>query len=229
MEATMKALIICSLHALCDISRFEQDACNRACAMHGISAILTPQDHSHALANTTMLDLLSHLPGSEADRKALIDSYLEVLNDEVWGASLHVHNSVFTTLLDPKGYARKTGIVSDYPMLTTNLVRSSALFNNATKLGTLTVPSDLLAPQNIQAGLAACATTLGMMYNDVEVLVAHQRDYDAAQSIGMHPRLIEEIRPDVTAQKRRRKARIYAPKRPIFDSMPIPVPVGMPA
>lgn len=225
----MKALIICSLHALCDISRFEQDACNRACALHGIPAILTPQDHTCALAATTMLDLLSHLPGSKGERNALIDSYLEILNDAIWGASLHAHQSVFATLLDPKEYARKKGIVSDYPMLTTNLVRSSALLNNATKLGTLTVPSDLLAPQNIQAGLAACATSLSVMHNDVEVLVAHQRDYDAAQSIGMHPRLIEEIRPDVTAQKRRRKARIYAPKGPIFDSMPIPVPVGMPA
>jgi len=225
----MKALIICSLHALCDISRFEQDACNRACALHGIPAILTPQDHTRALATTTMLDLLSHLPGSEGERNALIDSYLEILNDDIWAASLHAHNSGFATLLDPKGYARKTGIVSDYPRLTTNLVRSSALLNNATKLETLTVPSDLLAPQNIQAGLAACATSLGVMNNDAQVLVAHQRDYDAAQSIGMHPRFIEKLRLDVQVQKKSRKAKIYTPKGPIFDSMPIPVPVGMPA
>lgn len=197
--------------------------------MHGIPAILTLQDHTRALAATTMLDLLSHLPGSEVESNALIDSYLEILNDNIWAASLRAHQSVFKTLLDPKGFARRTGIVSDYPMLTTNLVRSSALLNNATKLGTLTVPSDLLAPQNIQVGLAAFATSLEVMHNDVEVLVTHQRDYDAAQSIGMHPRFIEEIRPDVKVQKKRCKAKIYAPKGPIFDSMPIPVPGGMPA
>jgi len=225
----MKALIICSLHALCDMSRFEQDACNRACAMHGIPAILTPHDHRRALASTTMLDLLSHLPGSKADRKALIDSYLERLNDGIWDASLDAYESVHSTLLDPKGYARKTGIVSDYPVLTTNLVRSSALFNNATKLGTVTGPSDLLALQSITAGLAACATSLGVMHSDVTVLVAHQRDYDAAQSIGMHPRFVEEARPDVTARKNRRKAKIHVPKGPIFDSMPIPVPAEMSA
>ena len=99
----MKALIICSLHALCDISRFEQDACNRACAMHGIPAILTPQDHTRALATTTMLDLLSHLPGSEAERKALIDSYLEILNDDIWAASLHATKVSLLHCLIQKG------------------------------------------------------------------------------------------------------------------------------
>ena len=225
----MKALIICSLHALCDISRFEQDACNRACAMHGIPAILTPQDHTRALATTTMLDLLSHLPGSTGDRKALIGSYLEILNDDIWGASLHAHKCVFTTLLDPNGYTRKTGIVSDYPMLTTNLVRSSALLNNATKLGTVTVPSDPLALQSITAGLATSATSLGVMHSDVEVLVAHQRDFDAALSIGMQPRFIDEVQPDVEVRKKRQKASMRAPKGPIFDSRPIPIPVEMSA
>ena len=100
------------------------------------------------------------------------------------------------------------------------------MLNNATKLGTPTVPSGLLVPQNITAGLAA---SLGVKHNDVEVLVALRRDYDAAQFIGMHPRFIEEIRPDVKIQRKHRKAKIHAPKGPIFDSMPIPMPVGMSA
>jgi hypothetical protein len=225
----MKALIICSLHALCDISKFEQDACNRACAMHGVPAILTPQVHKRALASTTMLDVLNHLAGSQQQNRALIDDYLDILNDEIWSASITAYQSVFAALLDPKGHARPTGFVSDYPMLTTNLVRSSALLTNATKLGTLTTLSDPFNVQRSEAGLASIAASLDVSHQDVEVLVAHQRDFLAAQSIGMHPRFIEEIRPDVKVQEKRRKAKTYAPKRPIFDSMPIPVPVGMPA
>lgn len=225
----MKALILCSLHALSDISRFEREACNRAFAMHGIPAILTPNDHRRALASTTMLDLLSHLPGSKGDRKALIDSYLEILNDNLWGASLHAHQSVFKTLLDPKEYGRKTGIVSEYPLLATNLVRSSALLNNASKLGALTVRSDLKVSQHVTAALAALVTSFGVVHNDIEVLVAHQRDFDVAQSIGMHPRFVEEMQPDVKVGKKQRQTRNRASKGAIYNRIPTPLPAKMSA
>lgn len=225
----MKALIICSLHALCDVARFERDACNRACAMHGIPAILTPQDHARALEGATMLDLLSHLPGTEGARKAFVTTYLGILNDDIWGASLQVRERVCTALLDPKKYGRKAGIVSDYPMLTTNLVKSSALLNNANQIGTVTVPTDVLARQNVKAGLLASATSLGVMHKDVEVLVARRRDFDAAQSIGMHPRYIEEFQPDVQERGKPRRATMRAPKGNIRHNLSIPIQVEMPA
>ena len=194
----MKALIICSVHALCDFSPFERKACNRTCERHGIPAFLAVQDHARLLARTTMLGVLNHLPGAVGQHEALIDSYLDFLNDEIWSASIRAYNSIFAALLDPQGYARPTGFVSDYPMLTTNLVRSSALLTNATKLGTLTALSDPLKVQRIAAGLSACATSLSVAHNDIDVLVANQRDFAAAQSIGMHPRFVKELRSEVS-------------------------------
>lgn len=203
----MKALIICSVHALCDIAELERQAFNQACALHGIPAILTPKDHAHVLATTTMLDLLSHLPGPTGQRKALVASYLDRLNDTIWSSTSPAHQSVFAKLLCPKAYARPTGFVSEYPLLTTNLVRSSALVTNATKLGTLTALSDPLQVPNVSESLATASASLKVARRDVEVLVAQHRDFDAALSIGMHPRFVEERRPDAALVKKGPKPR----------------------
>lgn len=194
----MKGLIICSVHALCDISPLEREACNQACARHGIPAILTDQDHAHLLAGSTMLAFLSGLPGCRRERRALIESYLDILNDLIWSASLSAHKSVFSALLDPFEFTRPRGFLADYPKLTTNLVRSSALLTNSTKLGNLTVLSDPMLTECTASGLKASATSLGLAHQNIEVLVAHQRDFDAALSIGMHPRFVKEATPVVT-------------------------------
>lgn len=199
----MKALIICSVHALCKVSAPERKAISHACALHGIPVILTRQGHAHVLAKTTMLGFLSDLPGSTGQRQALIDSYLDILNDEIWNVSVPPNQSTFVRLLDPKGYARPTGFVSDYPMLTTNLLRSSALMTDATKLGKLTALSDPLKVPCIAESLAVCAASLNVIHSDVEVLVAHRRDYTAARSIGMHPRFVEELQPASNLKKKR--------------------------
>lgn len=214
----MDALIICSLHALCDISQFEWQACNRACALHGIPAILTPRDHELILSSATMLDVLNHLPGSAHHRQALIDSYLDLLNDEIWNASISTYRSVFRTLLGPQGYVRPTGFVSDYPLLTTNLIRSAALLTNATKLGHLTALTDPLNVTSTAAGLAASAASLEVAHNDVDVLVAHQRDFAAAQSIGMHPRYVAELRPDTSEPMPAHQRCAYIPATSTINS-----------
>ncbi|MEM6384845.1 MAG: hypothetical protein AAF718_01285 [Pseudomonadota bacterium] len=200
----MKALIICSVHAVCDIAPMERDAFNAACATHGVSARLTSEDHTRILANATMLDVLNHLPGSKCQRKMLVTSYLDTLNDHIWSASVPAHKSTFATLLDPNGHTRPTGFVSDYPLLTSNLVRSAALLTNATKLGHLTTLADPLNVQSSAAGLAASAASLNVNHSDVEVLVAYQRDFEAARSLGMESRFIAE-RPPITASGKRHR------------------------
>ncbi|GIT93258.1 hypothetical protein JANAI62_36980 [Jannaschia pagri] len=190
----MKALIICSVHALCDISAFERQAFNDACTRHGIPAVLTTEDHAQSIAAISMLDLINHLPGSPKQRRALRDSYLDLLNEAVWGAPIAVRQSVFEALRNPGGMPRPTGFVSDYPQLTTNLVRAAALRTEATRLGKL---SPVLAPpasSPVAARLESLAASLGMAHSDIHVLVAHRRDYSAARSLGMQPRLIAELR-----------------------------------
>ena len=191
----MKALIICSVHALCDVSSLEREAFNRAGAEHGIPANLTREDHANLLASGTMLDLLTQLPGTPDQRDALTARYLEILNDDLWTASAPAHDSVYEALLDPNGLATATGFVSDYPLLTTNLVRSAALLTNATKLGHLRALADTASIECATRGLAACAAALGVAHADIEVLVAHQRDFDAARSLGMSPRFVDESWP----------------------------------
>lgn len=224
----MKALIICSTHALCDIAALERDACNHACAQHGIPAILTARDQALALETATMLDVLNHLPGSIGQRKALIDTYLDALNNAIWTASPPAHQSVFAALLDPDGYARPTGFVSDYPMLTTNLIRSSALLHNATKLGTLTPLSDRSKLHSTAERLAATAAALGVAHASTDVIVAHQRDFLAAQSVGMQPRFIAKMRRDATPWKRHRRSEPRLPAGSMINSVPISQPVGVP-
>ncbi len=214
----MKPLIVCSFHALCDIAELERKAFNRACGMHGIPAVLTPQDHAKILATTTMLNLLNHLPGSVEQREALVTCYLDALNDAIWNASVSVHQSVFATLLCPKGCARPTGFVSDYPMLTTNLVRASALLTNATKLGEITALSDPLKTARVEESLLTCSTSLNYPHRDIEVLVAHERDFEAAQSIGMQPRLIAEFRRETKPKRSVRQLRTQIHGTAIIDT-----------
>lgn len=221
----MNALIICSTHALCNIAALEREACNHACEQHGIPAILRARDHALALKTATMLDVLNHLPGSINQRKALTNAYLDALNDAIWSASLRAHHSVFATLLDPGGYWRPTGFVSDYPVLTTNLIRSAALSHNATKMGALTTLSNPLKVQSTAEGLTATAATLGVAHANVDVIVAHQRDFLAAQSVGMQPRFIAEMQPEAP-QKKRRRSKPHIPAGPIINSVPIAQTVG---
>jgi len=188
----MKALILCSVHALCDIAELERQAFNRACALQGIPVFLSSKDHAHVLATTTMLDLLGHLPGPTEQRETLVERYLDILNDAIWKASISAYHSVFAELLGPKLHARPTGLVSEYPLLTSNLVRSAALLTNATKLGTLSTPYDPLRVPSVAERLATCATSLNVSHDNVEVLVVHERDFGAARSIGMHPRYVQE-------------------------------------
>ncbi len=225
----MKALIICSVHALCDISALERAAVKRTCALHGIPADLSTTDHEHIVASTTILDMLIHLYGSVEQRQALVKDYIAILNDEVWTAAVLAHQSVFDTLLDPTAYRRPTGFVSDYPLLTTNLVRSAALHTNATKLGHITALSDPMNVQSSTAGLTASADSLGARHNDVEVIVAHQRDFNAALSLGMHPRFVPELKSVASLRKKRRKPRKRVSSAAVVQRVPIPQPVQISA
>lgn len=225
----MKALIVCSVHALCDISRLERDACNRACARHGIPAILTAQSHARIIENTTMIDVLNDLPSSREQREGLIASYLDMLNDEIWSTSLRAHQSVLATLRDPKIFVRPTGFVSDYPTLTTNLVRSAALLTNATRLGHLTTLTDPLNKQSVAERLEAAASALNVAHRAVDVLVARQRDFVAAQSLGMHPRFLEELHPRTSTIKQRYMARTATTTEPSINTTPVSQPVAVPA
>lgn len=221
----MKALIICSVDALCDVSALERDAFNRACAVNGMPALLTSQDHARIVAQMTMLELLNDLPGSTGQRQSLIESYLEILNDMIWGVSIRARNSILSTLLDPEAYMRPTAFVAEYPTLTTNLIRSAALLTNATKLGHLTALSDPINVPGCTASLATAAASLNVAHHDVDVLVAHQRDFDAARSLGMQPRFVEDLRPVAKLKGRRHDPDAPMPAAAIVDSVPCSQPV----
>jgi len=190
----MKALIICSVHALCDISQLEREACNRACEHHGIPAVLTAKDHALLVSTTSMLGFLNHLPCSQKQRQRLIATYLDMLNDDIWGTTLMPYNSVSSAILGPGKMARPKGFVSDYPLLTTKMVRSAALLTNASRLGHLTALSDPLSVKTSTDGLTTCAAKMGVAHHETEVLVAHKRDFIAAQSIGMTSHFIKGLR-----------------------------------
>lgn len=85
-------------------------------------------------------------------------------------------------------------------MLTTNLVRAGALRTDATKLGRLTALQHASATPDVAASLTASAASLGVAHGDVDVLVAHRRDYSAARKLGMRPRLVAELRSAATAK-----------------------------
>ncbi len=190
----MKALIICSVHALCNVSQLEREAFNRACERHGFPSALTIRDHARLLSTTTMLGFLNHFPCSKEQRERLIASYLDILHDDIWDTTLMPYKAVSSDLLGRNGTARPKGFVSDYPLLTTNMVRSAALLTNASKLGHLTTLSDPLHVETTAAGLAACAAAMEVAHHETEVIVAHRRNFIAAQSIGMSPRFVKGSR-----------------------------------
>lgn len=209
----MKALLICSVHALFDIAVLEQKACNAALARHMIPAQLSAKDHSHVIEQTTMLQMIDHLPVCEQERASLVETYLEILNEEIWTASVKIYKSVYNALMDPQAHRRPTGFVSEYPMLTTNLARATALPSNATKLGSILAPPDLMSIKPMSDALAACGRTLNVPNDGVEVLVARRCDYAAARSIGMRPRFIDEIQLDTaTTDFQERRLRKHAAK-----------------
>ncbi len=196
----MKALIICSVHALCDISQLEREACNRACEHHGVPAFLTFKDHARLVSTTTMLGFLNLLPASKEKRERLIATYLDILNDDLWGTTLTPYKSVSSAILGPDNFAQQKGFVSDYPLLTTNIMRSAALLTNASRLGNLTALSDPLCVGTSATNLAACATKMDVVHHEIDVLVAHKRDFIAAQLIGMTPRYVKGLWSDASSR-----------------------------
>lgn len=190
----MKALLICSLHALFDISALERRAFNTALGAQSVTSALGEWDHRQILETTTMLELINRVPGDTKERELLTRRYLEVLNDLVMSAEIEVYRSVFDALLDPRDYARPKGFVSEYPLLTTNLARAAALLSNATKLGRIVAPLNILERRPVEEGLAAFAQSLNVPHDEVEVLVARSADFEAARSIGMRPKFIKEAR-----------------------------------
>lgn len=222
----MKAVIICSVHALCSISQLEREAYNRACEIHNLPATLTAQDHARLLSKTTMLGFLNHFPGPKQQRERLITSYLDILNDELWATALPPNKTVTSAILGQKNFSRPKGFVSDYPLLTSNMLRSAALLTNASRLGHLTAVSDPVNIDTTAAGLVACAASMGIAHHDTEVLVAHRRDFIAAQSIGMLPRFIEGLRPTANTEEDWVEPRTSISTQAIANYLPIPPTVA---
>ena len=189
----MKALLVCSVHALFDITTLERRAFNAVLSEQGVPSLLGEGDHLQILETTTMLEMISRTPCDAEEREVLAKSYLEFLNDLFLNAQCEAYKSVFDALLDPSDFARPKGFVSEYPLLTTNLARAAALLSNATKLGSIVAPLDPLAVQPMADGLAACAQSLDVSHDEVEVLVARHADFETARSIGMRPKFIKEV------------------------------------
>ena len=189
----MKALLVCSVHALFDITTLERRAFNAVLSEQGVPSLLGEGDHLQILETTTMLEMISRTPCDAEEREVLAKSYLEYLNDLFLNAQCEAYKSVFDALLDPSDFARPKGFVSEYPLLTTNLARAAALLSNATKLGSIVAPLDPLAVQPMADGLAACAQSLDVSHDEVEVLVARHADFETARSIGMRPKFIKEV------------------------------------
>lgn len=190
----MKALLVCSLHALFDIAALERRAFNTALGAPAVTSALDEWDPRQIPETTTMLELINRVPCDTKEREHLARRYLDVLNDLVMSAEIEVYRSVFDALLDPRDYARPKGFVSEYLLLTTNLARAAALLSNATKLGRIVAPLNILERRPVAEGLAAFAHSLNVSHDEVEVLVARSADFEAAQSIGMRPRFIKEAR-----------------------------------
>ncbi len=217
----MKAVIICSIHALCNISQLEREACNRACELHDIPAVLAAQDHARLLATTTMLGFLAHLPGSRAQREGLVSSYLDILNEAVWATRLIPNKTVLSAILGQDKFTRRKGFVSDYPLLTTNVMRSAALLTNASRIGHLKALSDPLRLETTSDALTACASFMGITHSETEVLVAHKRDFIAAKSLGMSPRFIEGLRPQMSSRSNGYAPTIEISSAPIINNAPL--------
>lgn len=189
----MKALLVCSVHALFDFTTLERSAFNAALSEQGVSSLLGERDHLQILETTTMLEMINRAHCDTELREVLARRYLELLNDLFLNARCEVYKSVFDALLDPTDYARPKGFVSEYPLLTTNLARAAALLSNATKLGSIVAPLDPFSVQPMADGLAACAQSLSVAHDEVEVLVARHVDFGTARSIGMRPTFVKEV------------------------------------
>ncbi|MEO0664658.1 MAG: hypothetical protein AAFY97_02875 [Pseudomonadota bacterium] len=213
----MTALIICSTHAFCDITELERTACNRASLLHGLPIHLTEEDQASIVQATMMLEFLGSLHGSRKERRALVQTYLDHLNEEIWTASIGAHPSARAALMAPPGYLRPTGFVSEYPLLTTNLIRSSALLTSATRLGSLTVRADPAEAHDAVGSLRFMAQVLGVGHGDIDVLVAYERDFAAARSLGMRPRFVDEA----FSKQGRRADGARAPTVPLISARPL--------
>lgn len=189
----MKALLVCSVHALFDFTALERRAFNVALSEQGVPSLMGERDHLQILETTTMLEMINRAPCAAELREVLAKRYLERLNDLFLNAWCEAYKSVFDALLDPSDYTRPKGFVSEYPLLTTNLARAAALLSNATKLGSIVAPMDPLAVQPMADGLAACAQSLGVSHDGVEVLVFRHADFETARSIGMRPKFVKEV------------------------------------
>lgn len=225
----MEAVIMCSVHVLCDISDLERTAFNRACQRHGVPSILNTRDHARLLSTTTMLEFLNRLPCSRTQRGALIASYLEILNDEVWTATLTPYKAASSAVLGGNRFGRQKGFVSDYPLHTTNMVRSATFLTNASRLGQLSAVSDPSQPETTAAGLTTCAASLGVAHHDTEVLVAYRRDFLAAQSIGMSPRFIGGFRSIARTKSERHTQSVEIHMRSSIRGTPIAANAAMSA
>ena len=105
-------------------------------------------------------------------------------------------------------------------MLTTNLIRAAALMTNATKLGQVTSQADPLSVQSTAESLATTAACLGVRHKDIEVLVAHERDFQAARSLGMAARYVAERQPVPTKPVLRSVPKVEMPIAPIVNKSP---------
>lgn len=219
----MKVLLVCSVHALFDITTLERRAFNAALSEQGMPSLLCERDHFQVLETTTMLEMINRAHCDAELRQVLATRYLEHLNDLFLNAQCEVYKSVLDALLDPSGYAQPKGFVSEYPLLTTNLARAAALLSNATKLGSIVAPLDPLAVQPMADGLAACAQSLDVSHDEIEVLVARRADFETARSIGMWPKLIKEVRKNGSAarfQENRRQQKSEASVDDRLRSLP---------
>ncbi len=189
----MKALLVCSVRSLFDISILENRAFHAALVKEGLRGHQCQTEHPEVIETTTALDMIRHAPIDPWSREVLAQRYLDCLNDLFWSASVSAYRSVYNALMDPNGYANPKGFVSEYPLLTTNLARAAALSSNATKLGSIVAPPDILSAQPMPEALSVCAEALGVAHEDIEVLVARRVDFEAARSIGMRPKFVEEL------------------------------------
>lgn len=185
-------LLICSVHSLLNAAPFERAAFNLLLKRQKSPVRLNRRDYARVMETTTIPDMLTQIPWQNANDQCLVKSFVECLNDQLWSANTGVHASVQTALSDAYRRLRPRAFVSEYPLSTTNLFRAAALGTKATRLGKVVAPEEVKTASRLVEGLKEAARALDIPNREVEVLVARTCDYEAAQSIGMHPRYIDE-------------------------------------